>query len=115
LGGKRPVTAAQICRGAKFPPRFLYRVLRLLVRSGLLSGVPGPGGGYTLAQRLSSIKLLDVALAVEGLGSETELKAAHRKHRDAIAQVNEIAHNSDAAFRRDLSRVSLAKLRASGS
>jgi len=115
LGGKQPVTAAQICRGAKFPPRFLYRVLRMLVRGGLLSAVPGPGGGYTLAQKLSSIKMLDVALAVDGLGSETELRAAHRKNRGVIALINEAAHNSDAAFRRDLSRISLAKLRANAS
>src|SRR5688500_5065483 len=65
-GKGEAMTAARIARGARFPPRFLYRILRRLVDAGLLTGVSGPGGGYALARRPRRINLLDIVTAVEG-------------------------------------------------
>ncbi len=55
-----PVTAAQIARGCRFPPRFLYRILRRLVDAGILRGTSGPGGGYALLKLPQRITLLDI-------------------------------------------------------
>ncbi len=63
--GRGPVTAATIAQDCKFPPRFLYRVLRRLVDAGLLIGTSGPLGGYELARRSEGITLLDIVDAVE--------------------------------------------------
>lgn len=105
-----PMSAAAIARGCEFPPRFLYRILRLLVDAGLLEGQSGPGGGYRLARRPREISLLDIVEAVEGPQEPDELVAVHRKHKKAVALANEICRENEEKLARRLARVSLAKL-----
>ncbi|MEQ1564565.1 MAG: Rrf2 family transcriptional regulator [Myxococcota bacterium] len=47
------------------PPAFLSKVLRKLVRGGLLRSTKGHHGGFTLARAPATIRLLDVLEAVE--------------------------------------------------
>jgi len=105
-----PLTAAKIARGCKFPPRFLYRVLRRLVDAELLTGTSGPGGGYALARSLAKITLLDVVIAVDGPPHIGELKAVRPKYRNAVATINEVCRRNADRFTRDLKRTTLAKL-----
>lgn len=104
------VTAAKISKGCKFPPRFLYRILRRLVDAGILNGISGPRGGYSLARSPGKISVLDVVLAIEGPIEQGELEAVHRKYRMATEHVNRICLKHAKAFERSLSKVSLAKL-----
>ena len=108
---RAPMTAAQISKGAKFPPRFLYRVLRKLVDANLLQGVSGPGGGYQLAKAPSRITLLEIVAAVEGDQEPTVLPHVSPRHRAAIRQINGLTNKSAAQFSRDLKRVTLSQLR----
>jgi Rrf2 family protein len=48
------------------PVRFLPQVMGDLARAGLVSAVPGRGGGYRLARPAGQVSLLDVVEAVEG-------------------------------------------------
>jgi len=105
-----PMTAAKIAKGAKFPPRFLYRVLRRLVDAGLLEGISGPGGGYSLAYEARDITLLEIIEAVEGPQETTELTPAAPRQTRAIKHINEIALKNTERFERDLDKVTLAKL-----
>lgn len=105
-----PVTAARIARGCRFPPRFLYRVLRKLVDAGLLSGTSGPGGGYALARRPQEITLLDIVRGVESGPEPSELPPACSTQRAAIEQINGICRRSALQFADELSHVSLADL-----
>lgn len=104
------MTAAQISKGAKFPPRFLYRVLRRLVDAGMLRGVSGPGGGYALARPATQIHLLEIAEAVEGPREPTLLEAVHPKHRKAVERANGGLKKNQAAIDRALKGVTLAKM-----
>jgi Rrf2 family protein len=106
----KPLTAAQIARGGKFPPRFLYRILRRLVDADLLTGVSGPGGGYALARRPRQISLLDIVTAVEGPEGPHELRPVAPQHAGAIQLINALVKRSNAAFRRQLATTSLEKL-----
>jgi Rrf2 family protein len=106
----KPMTAARIARGCRFPPRLLYRVLRKLVDAGLLSGTSGPGGGYALARRPERISLLDIVGGVESQPEPTVLVPACTRQRAAIAQVNRLCRQSAEQFSAELSRVSLADL-----
>ena len=106
------MTAATIARDCKFPPRFLYRVLRRLVDAGLLVGTSGPLGGYELARRSEGITLLDIVEAVESPPEPTVLEPVRAKHRRAISAVNRICRLDAERFRRELKKVTLAKLRA---
>ncbi len=105
-----PVTAAVICRGCQFPPRFLYRILRRLVAAGLLSGTSGPGGGYALARRPEQITLLDITGSVEGRPEASVLESACPHQRGAIAIVNKICKRDADRFALELKRISLADL-----
>ncbi len=108
---RHPMTAAQISEGAKFPPRFLYRVLRRLVDAGLLNGISGPGGGYRLAKPPSKITLLEIVRAVEGAQKPTVLPHVSPKHRNAIKYINGMTKKSAEQFSRDLKRVTLTRLK----
>lgn len=107
---KGPLTAARISRGAKFPPRFLYRVLRKLVDANLLIGVSGPGGGYSLARKPREISLLDIVEAVEGDDQPSLLEPAGARYRQAIKHINQFIRRDDERFRKELSRIKLDRL-----
>ena len=105
-----PLTAARIAKGSKFPPRYLYRVLRRLVDAGIMTGVSGPGGGYALARSAQKITLLQIVLAVEGDVDFADLVPVNGQQKKAIAQVNRVLHANHQHFQRSLKRVTLAKL-----
>ncbi|MGD9648301.1 MAG: Rrf2 family transcriptional regulator [Pirellulales bacterium] len=111
--GDGPVPAAAIARSGKYPPRFLYRVLRRLVDAGLLTGTSGPGGGYSLARPARKITLLDIVTAVEGKPTATKLEAISAAHRPALGAINRLTEASARRFRQDLAGLTLAKLAAS--
>ncbi len=104
------MTAARISKGSKFPPRFLYRVLRRLVDAGVLRGVSGPGGGYRLARPASQISLWDIVEAVEGPQQPSSLDVVNGRHRQAIQQINALARHQHAATVRAFKKLSLARL-----
>mgnify|MGYP002624534169 CR=1 FL=1 len=111
-GNDGPMTAAEISRGCDFPPRFLYRVLRRLVDAGLMTGTSGPGGGYSLALPARQINLLSVVDAVDGGVEPPALETVNTKHRRAVAAVNELGDRNCERFRRDLAKMSIARLDA---
>ena len=105
-----PVTASRIARGCKFPPRFLYRVLRKLVDAGLLQGTSGPGGGYALAKPSQDISLLDIVVGVESGLEPSVLAPVNSSQRPAINCVNELCETNAREFADQLSQVTLADL-----
>ncbi len=104
------MTAAQISKGCKFPPRFLYRVLRRLVDAKLIRGVSGPGGGYSLARAAAKITLLDIVRAVDCVQRPANLPAASSKHRAAVKKINALCRRSHRQFCRQMAGLTLAKL-----
>jgi Rrf2 family iron-sulfur cluster assembly transcriptional regulator len=109
-GADGPMTAAAIADGCKFPPRFLYRILRRLVDAGLLTGVSGPGGGYTLAKPSRSISLLDVVSAVDGPPEASKLTPVCSRHRQAINLINDVSVDMARRASKELKKVTLDKL-----
>jgi Rrf2 family protein len=69
LARERPgghVAAQAIARDESIPEPFLLKLLRPLVRAGLVRSRRGPGGGYALARDPKDITLLEVVEAVDG-------------------------------------------------
>jgi len=104
------MTAAKIAKGAKFPPRFLYRVLRRLVDAGLLNGISGPGGGYSLAKKPREISLFDIVLAVEGDQEPTLLDSVARGQSKSVKFINELIKRNNKRTRDEWKRLKLEKL-----
>jgi Rrf2 family protein len=107
-----PMTAARIAHGCRFPPRFLYRILRRLVDADLLGGTSGPGGGYRLSRSPRNITLLDIVSAVDAPPEATRLVPVRTSHRDAMTVINELCETSAQHFAADLKQIKLSKLQA---
>jgi Rrf2 family protein len=60
------VASHEVARAKGLPERFLLKVLKPLVDSGVLRSLKGPHGGYRLARAPKDVTLLEVVEAVEG-------------------------------------------------
>ncbi len=71
-GRPHPVQSRDITERQGIPQRYLEQVLQQLVRAGILKGVRGPRGGYTLARERRRITLGDVLRVVNQMESEED-------------------------------------------
>lgn len=75
-----PVQAREITTRQGVPQRHLEPVMQQLARAGILRGVRGPKGGYTLARERRRITIGDIVRAVafedDGCGSTSPLNRA---------------------------------------
>jgi len=60
-----PVLAKDIAADGQIPARYLSKVLRDLVRAGVLTSTRGIGGGFKLRRRANKVKLIDVVRPFE--------------------------------------------------
>jgi Rrf2 family iron-sulfur cluster assembly transcriptional regulator len=60
-----PVPLSAISARQQVSPSYLDLLFGRLRRSGLVTGLRGPGGGYTLARDAASISLADIASATD--------------------------------------------------
>ncbi len=67
-----PVQSKEITQRQGIPQRYLEQVLQQLVRAGILKGVRGPRGGYTLARERRRITVADVIRVLEAMDQEEE-------------------------------------------
>jgi Rrf2 family transcriptional regulator, iron-sulfur cluster assembly transcription factor len=99
----RPVSAKALAARHKLPPRHLEPVLQALVREGILKGVRGPHGGYSLARdhkRITAEDIVraagndddgDIPLPVSALVNDivrTALADAERSFATALRHIN---------------------------
>jgi Rrf2 family protein len=56
----------EIAQAQGIPPSFMAKILRQLVKSGLLHSARGVNGGFGLARLASEINLLDIVEGIEG-------------------------------------------------
>ena len=67
-----PVQSKDITKRQGIPQRYLEQVMQQLVHKGILKGVRGPRGGYTLARERRKITVGDVVRVVDQLDAEAE-------------------------------------------
>jgi len=68
----KPVQSKDITERQGIQSRYLEQVLQFLVKNGILKGVRGPKGGYTLARERRRITLGDVLRVIEDLENEDD-------------------------------------------
>ncbi len=71
-GRPHPVQSKDITERQGIPQRYLEQVLQQLVRQGILKGVRGPRGGYTLARERRRITLGDVLRVVNRMEADED-------------------------------------------
>ncbi|MEX2381114.1 MAG: Rrf2 family transcriptional regulator [Opitutales bacterium] len=62
---ERRAGSAEIAEARGVPKPLTAKLLTRLATAGLVTGQPGPGGGYTLARSADTIRLLDIASLFE--------------------------------------------------
>lgn len=67
-----PVQAKDITARQGIPQRYLEQVMQSLVHNGILKGVRGPRGGYTLARERRKVTMGDIVRVVDRLDAESE-------------------------------------------
>ena len=67
-----PVQSKDITARQGIPQRYLEQVMQQLVHQGVLKGVRGPKGGYTLARERRRITVGDVVRVVDQLDAAAE-------------------------------------------
>lgn len=72
--GGEPVQSREITRRQGIPRRYLEQTLQQLVRSGILSGVRGPRGGYRLARERRRISVGEIVRVVRALEAPEEME-----------------------------------------
>lgn len=108
-----PVQSKDITARQKIPPRYLEQAMQQLVRAGILKGVRGPRGGYTLARERRRISVADIirvisaddegeAEAGSDLGHEVVRPLWHEVQLEIIDRLSEITleelcHRAEAA------------------
>ena len=66
------MSAASLAKGVLLPPATVRKLLKVLVKSGLLSSSLGKQGGYRLARPAAEISLAEIVSALEGSIALTE-------------------------------------------
>jgi len=105
-GRERPVSAKALAARHGLPPRHLEPVLQALVHDGILRGVRGPHGGYSLARERGHIGIDEIVRAA----------AAVREDDGAIASpliadvVSPAVAEAEHAFSGALSRINVDDL-----
>lgn len=62
----RPVPVSEIASRRRIPQKFLEKIIKNLIRTGLVHSHRGAHGGYTLARSPDQVSFRDVIEAVEG-------------------------------------------------
>ncbi len=114
------LSAASLAEFHGVSTSYLLKHLQALSRSGILSTVPGPKGGYRLATPPESISLLDIVLSVEGSEPAFRCKEIRQNgpnplephHFRAPCQINAAMLRAEQAYRAELRKVSVADLGA---
>ena len=98
-----PVQSKDITERQGIQSRYLEQVLQFLVKRGILKGVRGPKGGYTLARERRRLTLGDVLRVIEDLENEDDKMESVSElsqkviqpiwaeiHREMLARLDEI-------------------------
>jgi len=73
-----PVQSKDITARQGIPQRYLEQVMQQLVHKGILKGVRGPKGGYTLARERRRITVGDVVRIVDQIDAEADSEPVSR-------------------------------------
>ena len=104
-----PVAAKALAGRHNLPPRHLETVLQALVRQGILKGVRGPRGGYSLARERRRITAGDIVRAAMTVTGEDSLPPMPES-RLVDAVIEPVVRQAVDAFLAELDRVTVDDL-----
>lgn len=104
----RQLSANDIAEAYGVSPHHLAKILRQLVRAGLVQAVRGVGGGYRFAGNSNRTTLLDVIELFEPLESELEVPPPASTAAEAVvAEIRRVSREIDDLTRSVLDSITL--------
>jgi Rrf2 family protein len=121
LAGLSPdgvLSAAALAEFHGVSASYLLKHLQALSGAGIVRTLPGPKGGYRLARQPAEITLLDIVLAVEGVGPAFRCNEIRRRGPNPLpsrlltkpCSINAAMLRAEEAYRAELRRVSIADI-----
>jgi Rrf2 family iron-sulfur cluster assembly transcriptional regulator len=104
--GRRVATAHGL------PAQFVSKLLRLLVKAGLLQSLRGPNGGYRLAKTANRISLLEILEAVDGVIGSAVPAAGDQGAGSVDARLQSVFDRAAETVRRHLRGTTVGELMA---
>lgn len=95
-----PVQSKDITARQGIPQRYLEQVMQQLVHHGILKGVRGPKGGYTLARERRRITVGDVVRVVDQLDEDADREPVSQAELGEKVVAPLWAETRDAVLRR---------------
>jgi Rrf2 family protein len=126
LAQTRPGQALSSRRMAEFyglPTAYLSKLLKSLVRAGLLDATTGPRGGFRLARPATDITVLDIVEAVEGRAPMFRCMEIRQRGPVPASKADcrrpcgiaKVMHDAERAWRARLAATTVADLMANAS
>jgi Rrf2 family protein len=123
LAQTEPGQAVSSRRMAEFyglPTAYLSKLLKSLVRAGLLDATTGPRGGFRLARPATKITMLDIVEAVEGKAPMFRCTEIRQRGPVPLSKsdcrrpcgIAKVMHDAERAWRAELSATTVADLTA---
>ena len=103
--------AAELAARANVPMPTVSKILKMLMKHGLLESIRGAGGGYRLTRRPEDVSVQDIIVALEGPIALTEcnLRASNCEQRPHCT-VSRSWQRINRAFRLALADITLADM-----
>lgn len=107
---ERAVSATELAKVTSVPSDYLFKVMKQLVKAGLVVAVRGKYGGYRLSKSPSQISVLDVVNAVDPITRIHRCPLNRPEHSEKLCPLHQQLDDTYAQLERQLAQCSLAKL-----
>ena len=105
-----PRTTAEISKATKAPPDYLSKVMRGLVRGGIVISKRGLHGGFALARASEDLSVLDVVNAVDPLQRIRECPLGNKAHGVNLCTLHSTIDQTLARAEETFRQLSVAQL-----
>jgi len=105
-----PQTAEVIAAGMQVPRTYLSKVMRQLVRHGVLNAQRGKSGGFGLARPVKEICVLDIVNAVDPVRRIHSCPLHLERHKDKLCPLHRKLDAAMAAMEREFQTTTMVQL-----
>jgi Rrf2 family iron-sulfur cluster assembly transcriptional regulator len=106
----RPVTLTDIATRQTISLSYLEQLFARLRKAGMVKGVRGPGGGYTLSRKAREINIADIIEAVDETVDSTKCGGKANCHNEEPCLTHDLWMGLSDQIRAYLKQISLGQL-----
>lgn len=113
MNSGRAFTTQQIAKTTKAPSAYLSKILKSLVRAGLVQSQRGLGGGFVLTKPAEEVNILEVLNAVDPIQRIRTCPLDLKSHGTVLCALHKRLDDATAIIERSFGDTTIAELLAS--